>query len=92
LNSQTKGVIKSVQLRSTENNTFVNFGGKIGNFTYEFGTTTESFNDLSQANFKIKYPITKKLIGKIERKRALNETTITREMVNELGLRYRFEF
>ncbi len=92
LNNQTNGVIKSVQVRQTSQNTYVNFGGKIGDFSYEFGTTTESFNDLSQANFKIKYPFTKRLSGKLERKRALNETSITREMVNELGLRYRFEF
>lgn len=92
LNNKTNGVIKSVEFRQTENNTYVNFGGKFGKFTYEFGTTTESFNDLSQANFKIKYPITKRFIGRVERKRALNETSLNREMVNEIGLRYRFEF
>jgi len=93
LNNQTNGVIKSVELRQTaDNNTLINLGGKIGKFSYEFGTSTESFNDISQANFKINYPITKRLIGKVERKRALNETSLSREMVNEIGLRYRFEF
>ncbi|MGE5797938.1 MAG: hypothetical protein ACM34N_14215, partial [Ignavibacteria bacterium] len=92
LNNQTNGVIKSVEVRQTQNNTYVNLGGKVGDFSYEFGTTTESFNDLSQANVKIKYPITKKLIGKLERKHALGETSLTGGMVNEVGLRYRFEF
>ena len=45
------------------------------------------FNDLSQANVKIEYPLLNNLLLRLERKEAITETSIANEMINELGLK-----
>lgn len=93
LNREFGDVIKSVELRQGRGATKISLIGRAGNFRYEIGTSTDVYQDLSRANVKVEYPITRRFLLRLERKEAINtETTYTSEMINELGLKYRFEF
>ena len=93
LNRQFGDVIKSVEIRQVGTTTKISLIGRAGNFRYEVGTSTDVYQDLSRANVKVEYPITRSFLLRLERKEAINtETTYTSEMINELGLKYRFEF
>jgi hypothetical protein len=81
-----------VELRNSGATTKFNVVGKVKNFTYTVGGSSEVFQDLSQANVKIEYPIFKNFIIRLERKEAITQESISNEMINELGLKYRFEF
>ncbi len=92
LNRYLGDYVKGVELRSVGSTTQFNLVGKLKDFKYTIGGSTDVFQDLSQANIKIEYPIYKSLILRLERKQAITQTTISNEMVNELGLQYKFEF
>ena len=93
LNKQFGDVIKSVQLRRVGSATKISLIGRAGNFHYEIGTSTDVYQDLSRANVKIEYPVTRRLSLRLERKESINtETNYTNEMINELGIKYQFEF
>lgn len=92
LNSYLGDYVRSVQLRRVGSTTKVNLSGKINEFRYSVGGATDVFQDLSQANVKIEYPIFQSLLVRLERKEALRESSVHNEMINELGLKYRFEF
>jgi hypothetical protein len=66
--------------------------GSVNKFHYTIGGTTDIFQDINQTNVKIEYPILKSLLIRLERKQAIIETTSSNEMIDELGLKYRFEF
>jgi hypothetical protein len=67
--------------------------GRTGNFRYEIGTSTDVYRDLSKANVKIEYPFFRRIYLRLERKEAVTaESRLNNEMINEVGLRYRFEF
>ena len=93
LNKQFGDAIKSVQLRQVGTATVISLVGRAGNFRYEIGTSTDVYQDLSRANVKIQYPVTRKLFLRLERKESINrESTYTNEMINEVGIKYIFEF
>ena len=92
LNRYLGDYVKGVELRSVGSTTKFNLVGKVKDFKYTIGGSTDVFQDLSQANIKIEYPIYKSLLLRLERKQAITQTTISNEMVNELGLQYKFEF
>ncbi|MGA8264558.1 MAG: hypothetical protein WB779_08970, partial [Ignavibacteriaceae bacterium] len=84
--------IRSLELRQVGTYTKFNLSGRVNNFRYSVGGTTDVFSDLSRANLKIEYPFFQKLFLRLERKEAITETNNTSEMINELGLKYQFEF
>lgn len=92
LNKQFGDYVRSLQLRQVGATTKFSLMGKAGNFRYEIGGSTDVFQDLSQASVKIEYPFYKNFVVRIERKEAISQTTVASEMINELGLKYRFEF
>ncbi len=92
LNRYFGDYVKGLDLRSVGSTTKFNLVGKVKDFKYTIGGSTDVFQDLSQANIKIEYPIYKSLLLRLERKQAITQTTISNEMVNELGLQYKFEF
>ncbi len=92
LNSYAGDYIRSLELRQVGTYTKFNLSGKVNNFRYTVGGTTDVFSDLSRANVKIEYPFFQKLFLRLERKEAITETNNTSEMINELGLKYQFEF
>lgn len=92
LNSYAGDYVRRVELRRVGSYTKFNLSGKVNNFRYSVGGTTDVFSDLSRANVKIEYPFFQKLLLRLERKEAITETNNTSEMINELGLKYKFEF
>ena len=93
LNKQFGDAVRSVQLRQVGSSTIISLVGRAGDFRYEIGTSTDVYQDLSRANVKIQYPVTKNLFLRVERKESINrESTYTNEMINEVGIKYLFEF
>lgn len=92
LNTYLGDVVKSVEFRSTGSTTKLNLSGRIKKFKYTIGGTTNIFQDLSTANILIEYPLLETLVVRYERKLSETENTFTNEMINELGLKYKFEF
>ena len=92
LNSYLGDYVRSIQLRKVGTQTKINLVGRVKDFRYSVGSYTDVFSDLNQANVMIEYPIFKSLLVRLERKGALKQTGLQNEMINELGLKYRFEF
>ncbi len=92
LNRYLGNYVRSVQLRQVGTETKFNLIGSVGKFRYYIGGSTDVFQDLSRANVKIEYPLIPRLLVRLERKEAINETTLSNEMFNELGLKYRIDF
>jgi hypothetical protein len=92
LNAYLGDYIKTLDIRSAGSSTKINLSGRFKNFRYTIGGTTNILQDFSAANIRIEYPIIQNLIIRVERKEALTETSSQNIMINELGLRYKFEF
>jgi hypothetical protein len=92
LNNSLGNYVRNVEARKVGSQTKFNISGSVNKFRYTIGGTTDIFQDLSQANIKIEYPILKSLLIRLERKPAVIETNSSNEMIDELGLKYRFEF
>ncbi len=92
LNQYLGDYVKGVELRNVGSTTKFNLVGKVKNFRYSIGGSTEVFQDLSQANVRIEYPIFNNFLLRLERKEPVTQTNISNDMINELGLKYRFEF
>jgi autotransporter translocation and assembly factor TamB len=92
LNNSLGNYVRNVEARKVGTQTKFNISGSVNKFRYTIGGTTDIFQDLSQANIKIEYPILKSLLIRLERKPAVIETNSSNEMIDELGLKYRFEF
>jgi hypothetical protein len=92
LNRQLGDYVRSLEIRQSATDTKFILAGRAGKFRYSIGGSTSVFQDLGLANVKIEYPITRSFFMRLERKEALSETKYINDMVNELGLKYRFEF
>ncbi len=92
LNRYFGDYVSGVEVRNVGSTTKFNLVGKVKNFRYSIGGTTGVFQDLNQANVSIEYPLLKNFLIRIERKEAIDQTSVTNDMINELGLKYRFEF
>lgn len=93
LNKQFGDIVRRVELRQVGTQTKFNLVGKAGDINYSIGGSTNVFQDISQANVKLEYPITNQLLIRLERKPSVTETTANiNEMINELALKYKFEF
>lgn len=92
LNRQFGDYVKNLEIRQTGTDTKFILAGRAGKFRYSIGGSTAVFQDLGLANVKIEYPITRSFFMRLERKEALSQTQYSDEMINELGLKYRFEF
>jgi hypothetical protein len=93
LNQYLGDYVRSVQLRQFGDQTKFSLIGKVGNFRYEIGGTTEVFQDLSRANVKIELPIQQRLILRLERKESItDQSTVNAALYNEFGVKYKFEF
>lgn len=92
LNTYLGDVVKSLEFRSAGATTKFNLSGSIKRFKYTIGGTTNIFQDLSAANILIEYPLIENFVIRVERRLSETENTFTTEMINELGLKYKFEF
>lgn len=95
LNDKLGDYVRSVQVRQVGAETKFSLIGKAGNFRYEIGGTSQIFQDFSRANVKIEWPvipITPRLILRLERRESVFVSSTYSEMINELGVKYSFEF
>lgn len=94
LNEKLGDLVRSLQVSQVGEETKFSLVGKAGDFRYEIGGTSQVFQDLSRANVRIEYPIpiTPGLIVRLERREPIFESSTASEMINELGLKYVFEF
>ena len=95
LNQTFGNYIRSVRIQKVGTETKFSLIGKAGPFRYEIGGTSRVFQDLSRANVKVEFPpITslRALVLRLERKEPLQGTSTYNEMINEFGIRYRFNF
>ncbi|NWG28350.1 MAG: hypothetical protein HXY48_07425 [Ignavibacteriaceae bacterium] len=93
LNEKLGDVVRSVNVQQVGSETVFSLIGKVGNFRYEIGGTSQVFQDLSRANVKIEHPLYfPNLIIRFDRKEPSYQSATYSEMINELGLKYSFVF
>ena len=93
LNEKLGDVVRSVNVQQVGSETIFSLIGKVGNFRYEIGGTSQVFQDLSRANVKIEHPLYfPNLIIRFDRKEPSYQSSTYSEMINELGLKYSFVF
>jgi hypothetical protein len=92
LNQYFGEYVTGVELRRVGTETRFVFSGRAGSFRYQVGGSQDVFQNISQANLRIEYPVYRGLALRFERREDMRERAVINEMVNELGLRYRFEF
>jgi len=93
LNEKLGDVVRSVNVQQVGAETKFSLIGKVEEFRYEIGGTSQVFQDLSRANVKIEHPLFfQNLIIKYDRREPPYQSSTYSEMINELGLKYSFVF
>ncbi|MBI1939750.1 MAG: hypothetical protein HYS25_16700 [Ignavibacteriales bacterium] len=92
VNSAVGDLINNIQISQSGEYTKFNLSGRIQNLRYSFGGTTELFQNLNKANIKIEYLFDPKFLIRLERKDPVAQTFGLDEKINEIALKYRFEF
>jgi hypothetical protein len=93
LNEKLGDVIRSVNVQQVGTETKFSLIGKVEEFRYELGGTSQVFQDLSRANVKIEHPLFfPNFIIKFDRREPPYQSSTYSEMINELGLKYSFVF
>ncbi|MCB0729395.1 MAG: hypothetical protein KDC88_00055 [Ignavibacteriae bacterium] len=96
LNSSLGGLISNIKLNkySSRDSYKLLFSGKYNNVRYSFGGSFGSQTDylqLSKADIKLEYLFNPNFLIRVEQKDPIIETT-TEEKVQEVGIKYKFEF
>ncbi len=93
LNEALGDVVRSVNVQQVGTETKFSLIGKVADFRYEIGGTSQVFQDLSRANVKIEHPLFfPNFIIRFDRKEPPYQSSTYSEMINELGLKYSFVF
>jgi len=92
VNSAIGDVINNIQLTQSGEYTKFIISGKFQNLKYKFGGTTEIFQNINKANVRIDYFFNQNFLIRLERKDPIVQSFGIDEKINELGLKYRFEF
>lgn len=95
LNESFGDYVRSVRIQQYGTETQFSLIGKAGQVRYEIGGTSRVFQDIARANIKIEYPpITslKNLVLRLQRRDPIQSSSTYSEMINEFGVKYRFEF
>ncbi len=93
LNANFGDVINNVNLNQSGNQTRFNISGRVQKVRYTVGGTQEVFSDLSQANARIEYLFSPKLIFRAERKDpVISSSSGNNDKISEVGVKYRFSF
>ncbi len=91
LNSALGGLVTNIRFNKYATNSYkLLFSGKYNNIRYSFGGNTK-YLEWNKTDIKLEYLINPNLILRAEQKDPVVETT-TGEKVQELGLKYKFEF
>jgi hypothetical protein len=93
LNEKLGDIVRSVNIQQVGTETKISLIGKVADFRYEIGGTSQVFQDLSRANVRIEHPfIFPNLILRLDRREPPSQSSTYSEMINELGLKYSFIF
>ncbi len=84
--------INNIQLSQSMGLTKFSVSGKVSNFKYSIGGTTEVFKNVSNANLKVEYLFSPDFSIRLERKEPVVQTFGSEDKINEMGLKYRFQF
>ena len=84
--------VSNIEIRSLGTATKFNLSGRFKKMKYTVGGSTNVLQDFSAANIRIEYPIIENFIFRVERKEAVTNTDDPSEMINEVAIKYRFEF
>ncbi|MCW8805060.1 MAG: translocation/assembly module TamB domain-containing protein, partial [Ignavibacteriaceae bacterium] len=93
LNEKLGDVVRSVNVQQVGTETVFSLVGKVEEFRYEIGGTSQVFQDLTRATVKIEHPIfTPNFVVRFYRTEPPYQSSTYSEMINELGLKYTFVF
>lgn len=84
--------VSNVEIRGIGSTTKFNLSGRWKKLRYTVGGSTNVLQDFSSANVRIEYPIVENFLFRIERKESVTDADYPSEMINEVALKYRFEF
>ncbi|MEW6506601.1 MAG: hypothetical protein AB1432_02520 [Bacteroidota bacterium] len=92
VNSAVGDLVNNIQISQTGDYTKFSLSGRIQNLRYSFGGTTEVFQNIGKANLKIEYLFNPKFLIRLERKDPIGQTHLLDDKINEMALKYKFEF
>jgi hypothetical protein len=92
VNSAVGDLVNNIQISQTGDYTKFSLSGRIQNLRYSFGGTTEVFQNIGKANLKIEYLFNPKFLIRLERKDPIGQIYVLDEKINEIALKYKFEF
>ncbi|NJD21731.1 MAG: hypothetical protein FIA82_03550 [Melioribacter sp.] len=92
LNSQVGDLVNNIQINQSGEYTKFSLSGRIQNLRYSFGGTTEVFQNINKANIKVEYLFNPKFLIRLERKDPIVTSFGLDEKINEMALKYKFEF
>ena len=93
LNEQFGDAIRTVNIQQRGGETVFSLVGKVEEFRYEIGGTSQVFQDLSRATVKIEHPLfVPNFVIRFYRTEPPYQSSTYSEMINELGLKYTFVF
>jgi hypothetical protein len=93
VNSQVGDLINNITINSSGEQTKFSLSGRIENFSYSFGGTTETFSNFSKANLMLEYRFyPTNLKARFERKDPIIKTFGLDDKILEMALKYKFEF
>lgn len=92
LNTYLGDYVRSLEFRNVGTSTKFNLSGRFKDLRYTIGGSTNFLQDFSTANVRIEYPLLDNFLIRLERREATIDENYSNEMINELGLKYRFEF
>jgi len=90
VNSAVGDLINNIQINNTGEFTKFSLSGRIQNLRYSFGGTTEVFQNIGRANFKLEYGSS--FLIRLERRDPIVQNFSLDEKINEIAFKYRFEF
>lgn len=85
-------VLRTVEIKKVGETTKFNVEGKVENIRFKVGGDAEAFQNIGLANIQLEYPVTERFYIRLERKQASIQSARQEEMINEIGLKYKFEF
>lgn len=92
VNSAVGDLVNNIQISQAGDYTKFSLSGRIQNLRYSFGGTTEVFQNIGKANLKIEYLFNPKFLIRVERKDPIGQIYVLDEKINEMALKYKFEF
>ncbi len=95
ISSEVGDIINNIQFSTAGQQTKFQVSGRYQNFKYTLGGTDQTFSNIASADLKVEFLIIPKLLLRAERKSpyiSYSSTSDFENKINELALKYRFEF